>query len=217
MNGALVAYLRIPSIVVTLAAMIGWRDVLRWITGGAWISDLPPGFQWLGLSQGNYRAAMLLLAVLLVALFAYFLRFVAAGRTIYAVGSSVEAARLSGINTALVKISVFALLGGITGLAAALNTVRFHQIPSNAGIGLEMKVIAAVVVGGTAIRGGRGSVAGTVLGVILLSSLEPALTFLGVSPYWEKALQGGIILAAVALDTLRAIFRKRTRALHASA
>ena len=90
-----------------------------------------------------------------------------------------------------------------TGLAALLNSVRFNQIPSNAGLGLELKVIAAVVVGGTAITGGRGSVAGTVLGVMLLGAIGPALTFLGVSAYWERAIQGAIILAAVAFDALR--------------
>jgi len=82
-------------------------------------------------------------------------------------------------------------------LAAVLNSVRFHQIPSNTGLGLEMKVIAAVIVGGTAITGGVGTIAGTVLGVILLGGIGPALTFLGVSVYWERAIQGGIVLTAV--------------------
>ena len=84
-----------------------------------------------------------------------------------------------------------------------LNSVRFNQIPSNAGLGLELKVIAAVVVGGTAITGGRGTIAGTVLGVVLLGAVGPALTFLGVSAYWERAIQGAIILAAVAIDAIR--------------
>jgi rhamnose transport system permease protein len=102
-----------------------------------------------------------------------------------------------------VKFSVFALIGGLTGLAALLNSVRFNQIPGNAGLGLEMKVIASVVVGGAAISGGKGSILGTVLGVILLGAIGPALTFLGVSAYWERALQGAIILAAVAMDAVR--------------
>src|SRR4029078_12548982 len=82
-------------------------------------------------------------------------------------------------------------------------SVRFNQIPSNAGLGLEMKVIAAAVVGGTAIRGGEGSLTGTLLRVVLLGAIGPALTFLGVSAYWERALQGAIILAAVAVDAVR--------------
>ena len=95
---------------------------------------------------------------------------------------------------------MFAAAGTLTGLAAMLNAVRFNQIPSNTGIGLEMKVIAAVVVGGVAIRGGRGHVVGTLLGVVLLGAIGPALTYLGVSAYWERAIQGAIILAAVVFD-----------------
>ena len=95
-----------------------------------------------------------------------------------------------GLNTAAVKWLVFTILGALTGLAAVLNAVRFNQIPSNAGIGLEMKVIAAVVVGGASVAGGTGSVLGTVLGVVLLAAIGPALTFLGVSAYWERGDPG---------------------------
>ena len=203
MNGALVAYVRVPSIVVTLATMVALRDALRWITQGAWVQDLPQGFQWFGLSQGAYPfVAAAVVAGLAVAL-AWGLRHISAGRAIYATGSNPDAARLAGFNTALVKWSVFVAAGALTALAAVMNSVRFNQIPSNAGLGLEMKVIAAVVVGGAAIRGGRGNVAGTLLGVILLGAIGPALTFLGVSAYWERALQGAIILTAVAFDALR--------------
>jgi rhamnose transport system permease protein len=98
---------------------------------------------------------------------------------------------------------VFVVAGALAGLAALLNSVRFNQIPSNTGLGLEMKVIAAVVVGGTTITGGRGTATGTMLGVLLLGAIGPALTFLGVSAYWERAIQGAIILAAVAIDAVR--------------
>jgi rhamnose transport system permease protein len=214
-NGALVAYVRIPSIVVTLATMVALRDGLRWATDGAWIQNLPPGFQWLALTQASYPFVALAIALALTIFFAWTLRHVAAGRAVYATGSNREAARLAGIDTALVTFAVFAIAGGLTGLAAVLNSVRFNQIPSNAGLGLELKVIAAVVVGGTAITGGRGTIAGTVLGVVLLGSIGPALTFLGVSAYWERAIQGGIILAAVAVDALRD--RPHTHAVTAAA
>jgi rhamnose transport system permease protein len=203
LNGALVTYVRVPSIVVTLATMVALRDALRWITQGAWVQDLPQGFQWFGLSQAAYPfVAAAIVAGLAVAM-AWGLRHISAGRAIYATGSNPDAARLAGFNTALVKWSVFVAAGALTALAALMNSVRFNQIPSNAGLGLEMKVIAAVVVGGAAIRGGRGNVAGTLLGVILLGAIGPALTFLGVSAYWERALQGAIILTAVAFDALR--------------
>jgi rhamnose transport system permease protein len=208
-NGALVAYVRIPSIVVTLASMVALRDGLRWATQGAWVSDLPAGFQWLGLSQASYPVLIAATAVGFVAAIGWGLRNLAAGRAVYATGSNAEAARLAGIDTHLQTFAVFAITGALTGLAAVLNSVRFNQIPSNAGLGLEMKVIAAVVVGGTAITGGSGSIAGTVLGVILLGAIGPALTFLGVSAYWERALQGAIILAAVVAEVVRERAEKR--------
>ena len=203
LNGSLVAYLRLPSIVVTLATMVALRDGLRWTTQGAWVQDLPEGFQWLGLSQAAYPIVALLVAAGLLTMMAWGAANLAAGRAIYATGSNPDAARLAGFDTSFVKWAVFTTAGALTGLAALLNSVRFNQIPSNAGLGLEMKVIAAVVVGGTAIRGGRGTFAGTLLGVILLGAIGPALTFLGVNAYWERAIQGGIILTAVAVDAWR--------------
>ena len=202
LNGAFVAILRLPSIVVTLAMMIVLRDALRWTTQGAWVQDLPSGFQWMGLSQRAYPFGAGALACAIVAVLAWSLRHTAAGRLLYATGSSRDAARLAGVNTPVVTLSAFAALGALTGLAAVINAMRFNQVPANTGLGLELKVIAAVVVGGTAITGGRGTIAGTVLGVVLLGAIGPALTFLGVSAYWERAIQGAIILIAVAADAL---------------
>jgi rhamnose transport system permease protein len=217
LNGVLVAYVRIPSIVVTLATMVALRDALRWSTEGAWIENLPRSFQWLGLTQASYPAVTFGGVACLTALLAWTLRHLAAGRAIYATGSNADAARLAGLDVALVKWSVFAAAGTLTGLAALLNSVRFNQIPSNAGLGLEMKVIAAVVVGGTSITGGRGTLPGTVLGVVLLGAIGPALTFLGVSAYWERAIQGAIILTGVAADAIRARAKKDVPQLAASA
>jgi rhamnose transport system permease protein len=202
-NGALVAYVRIPAIVVTLATMVALRDGLRWITQGEWVQNLPDGFQWFGLSQDGSALVTAAVALLLFASAGWALRNIAAGRAVYATGLDSDAARLTGINVASVTFWVFVLTGALTGCAAVLNAVRFNQIPANAGIGLEMKVIAAVVVGGAAITGGKGTVAGAALGVVLLGMLGPALTFLGISPYWERALQGAIILVAVATDSAR--------------
>jgi rhamnose transport system permease protein len=203
LNGALVSYAGIPSIVVTLATMVALRDALRWATDGAWVQDLPAAFQWLGLTQRAFPLAAAAMTAALTLAFAWGLRHLAAGRAVFATGSNPAAARLAGLDPAMVKWSAFTILGALTGLAAVMNAVRFNQIPSNAGIGLEMKVIAAVVVGGASVTGGTGSVAGTMLGVVLLAAIGPALTFLGVSAYWERAIQGGIILVAIAADGLR--------------
>jgi rhamnose transport system permease protein len=202
LNGALVGYLRVPSIVVTLATMVALRDGLRWRTQGSWVGDLPSGFQWLGLSQAGYTALTVALVAGMILFAAWGLRNLTLGRAVFATGSNEPAARIVGINTRVVVFNVFALTGVLTGLAAVLNTVRFNQIPSNSGLGLEMKVIAAVAVGGATITGGSATVLGTVLGVVLLGSIGTALTFLGVNAYWEKAIQGGIILGAIALNTL---------------
>jgi rhamnose transport system permease protein len=200
LNGALVAYAGIPSIVVTLATMTALRDGLRWATDGAWVQDLPASFQWLGLTSGRFPFAATAVVATLTAALAWALRHLAAGRAVYATGSNPGAARLAGLDTSAITLVVFAVLGTLSGLAAVLNAVRFNQIPTNAGIGLEMKVIAAVVVGGTSVRGGTGSVLGTVLGVILLAAIGPALTFLGVNAYWERAIQGAVILIAIGAE-----------------
>jgi rhamnose transport system permease protein len=208
-NGSLVAYVGIPSIVVTLAMMVAVRDGLRWITQGAWVQELPASFQWLGLAQTTYPIVACGATAALLVAFGWGMRHLAAGRAIYATGSNQRAARLAGLDTARVKFSVFVATGALTGLAALLNSVRFNQIPSNAGLGLEMKVIASVVVGGATITGGKGTVIGTLLGVILLGAIGPGLTFLGASAYWERALQGAIILAAVAADAVKILTHQR--------
>lgn len=199
-NGLLIGHLRLPSIIVTLAMLVLWRDALRWLTEGAWVQGLPDKFQWFGLEQRS--GEMLIVAITLVIFvgFAWGLRNLFAGRNIYAVGSDAEAARLAGINAPKVVFWVFSIMGALTGVAALLNAVRFSEIPGNSGVGLELKAIAAVVVGGTAISGGRGKLIGTLIGVALLGTIGTALTFVGINPFWEKAIQGAIILAALCSD-----------------
>lgn len=201
-NGALVSFLKAPSIVVTLATMIALREALSWVTQGAWVQNLPANFQWFGLPQGEGELLLFGIAGFTISLMWWASRKLMLARAIYAVGSNSDAARLLGINTGRVVFGVFLLSGLLTGLAAALNSVRFSEVPTNSGLGLELKAIAAVVVGGTPITGGKGSLAGTVAGVALMGSIGPALTFLRIDPYWEKAFQGAVILVAVLFDAL---------------
>ena len=196
-----------PSIIVTLAMMVVLRDGLRWTTEGAWIQNLPADFQWWGLGSNAGQWLIITSALLAFAGLAWGLIKLGAGRAIYAVGSNEEAARLAGIEPRRVVFGVFILMGMLSGLAAMVNAVRFSVVPGNPGVGLELKAIAAVVVGGTAITGGRGTLVGTLFGVALLGTIGTALTFLGISPFWEKAIQGAIILAALASDTAFERFR----------
>lgn len=200
LNGALIGWLRLPSIIVTLAMLVMWRDALRWVTEGAWIQNLPENFQWFGLGQGTGEVLIVAITSILFLSFAWSMRNLVLGRKVYAVGSDPEAARLAGINSPNVVFGVFVIMGALVGIAALLNAVRFSAIPGNSGIGLELKAIAAVVVGGTAITGGRGRLVGTLIGVALLGTIGTALTFVGINPFWEKAIQGAIILAALVSD-----------------
>jgi rhamnose transport system permease protein len=210
LNGLLIGTLGLPSIVVTLAMLVAWRDLLRWVTEGAWITELPAGFQWFGFSSGVALWIIVGIAMAVLLSAAWSLRTLRAGRVIYAVGSDRDAARLAGISTPRVVLIVFMLMGALVGIAAALNAVRFNAIPSNAGVGLEMKAIAAVVVGGVAITGGRGTLLGTLIGVCLLGTIGTALSFVGINPYWEKAIQGAIILAALVSGTVLGRISPRT-------
>lgn len=208
-NGILVGWFKLPSIIVTLAMLVAWRDSLRWTTEGAWVQDLPTNFQWFGLGQTGGKLLIVGIPLIIFALFAWSLRNLNLGRAIYAVGSDAEAARLAGIKPNNIVFGVFVVMGALVGLAALLNAVRFSSIPSNAGIGLELKAVAAVVVGGAAITGGRGTLIGTLIGVALLGTIGTALTFLGINPFWEKAIQGLIILAALVSDVILARLEKK--------
>ena len=207
LNGLLVTAARIPAIIATLATMVLLRNAVLRATGGDWIQDLPPGFQWFGLPPAAAPTVYIAGAALLFATAAWALRHTSGGRAFYAVGCDHEAARRIGLRPARWVVGAFVAMGVCTAAAALLNFTRYPTIETNAGLGFELKVIAAVVVGGTAITGGRGSLPGTLLGVILLGSIGTVFTFLHVNPAWEKAIQGAILLAAVVADTA---FRKES-------
>lgn len=203
LNGALTAYAAIPSIIVTLGMMGLLRGLMTWITGGAWIRDLPPRFS----AWTDARLAGLPLPVWLAGAAAAAVGVAMArlrwGRWVYAAGSQRRAARLSGVPVRAVTLSVFALLGTLVGLAAFVFASRFSLVQSNAGRGFELEVITGVVVGGTDIFGGRGTVLGSMLGVLLITTVETALAFLRIAPEWVPAVQGALILVAVLGDALR--------------
>lgn len=202
LNGVLVAYLGLPSIVVTLATMVTWQEALRLWRQGQTIY-LPNGIQWFGLSQQGGQALVISLAFLLLVGGAWAMKNLAVGRFIHATGTDAEATRLAGIDPQRTTFGVFVLMGALAGLAAVFNLVQSPQIQPNAGDGLELKAIAAAVVGGVAISGGRGTLWGVLLGMMLLANVNPALTLFRMDAYWEKAIQGLVILLAVVADGIR--------------
>jgi len=202
LNGVLIAYLGLPSIVVTLATMVTWQEALRLWQQGRYI-NLPAGIQWFGLSQPTGQAVVISLTFILLIGAAWAMKNLSAGRFVYATGTDAEAARLAGIDPKRTTFGVFVLMGILAGLAAVLNMVQSPQVQPNCGEGLELKAIAAAVVGGVAISGGRGTLWGVLLGMLLLANVNPALTHFHQPPYWEKAIQGLVILLAVVADGIR--------------
>jgi rhamnose transport system permease protein len=207
-NGALVAGLRLPSIVVTLATMVTWRKALDWLRQGEFV-NLPEAGQWFGLNQSTGQWTLIATALTLLGLLGFATKHLAAGRFIYAVGSDAEAARLAGLRPQLTTFCVFVFMGALVGFAAMMNVVQSPQVDPKSGSGLELKAIAAAVVGGVAVSGGRGKLWGVFVGLLLLACVSPALTHLHVEAYWEKAIQGTIILLAVVADGLRS--RKKSK------
>jgi rhamnose transport system permease protein len=202
LNGVLVAGLRLPSIVVTLATMVTLREALRWKRQGVFV-NLPDGVQWMGLSQVAGQWTLIAVALMLLVALAFATKHLTAGRFVYAVGTDAEAARLAGIRPQLTTFYIFVVMGALVGLAAMMNAVQSPQVDPKSGSGLELKTIAAAVVGGVAISGGRGNLWGVFAGLLLLACISPALTHLRIEAYWEKAIQGAIILLAVVADGMR--------------
>jgi ribose/xylose/arabinose/galactoside ABC-type transport system permease subunit len=201
-NGFFVAYLRVPSIVVSLGMLSILKGGLILWTGGEWIYNLPPGFQIaqqkpLGIPLPIY------LMVILTILAALWLRYSATGRSIYAVGGNKEAARLSGISERTVIMQVFMINGFMVGIASLLFATQFNAIQSTVPPGLELLIITASVVGGVSILGGTGTVIGSTLGAILIHVIPAAMIFASISDYWRQAVQGLLILITVLADLYR--------------
>lgn len=200
--GLLVAYARIPSIVVTLGALSILRGGLISVTGGAWISNLPPAFL---LAQQKLLGVPipLIAMVVLTVLAAFWMRNSAFGRSLYALGGNPEAAVASGIPAERRIVQVFAIHGFFAGLAAILFATQLQVIQSTVPPNLELTIITAAVIGGVSILGGTGTVIGSTLATILFATIGSALIFVNVSAYWLRAVIGLLILITVLADMLR--------------
>lgn len=202
-NGLFVAKLQLPPIIVTLATMSIYRGAVTWYTQGQWIQGLPKSFTFLGQGTFLHVPIPIWIAALSAVIGAAFLQLSRTGRHIYAVGSNPVSAELSGINVDRIRLLTYVLSGLLVGVASLVYASRFSQIQSNTGVGFELTVITAAVVGGTNIFGAVGSVWGTLSGVLLLGSVHPALAYRHISSYWENAIQGSFILLAILGDAIR--------------
>ncbi|CAI2137328.1 TPA: ABC transporter permease [Serratia fonticola] len=202
-NGACIAYLRMPPIIVTLASMGIARGLALLYTGGYPISGLPDMFSFFG--RGSVLGIQVPVLIMVgVYILAYLmLNHLPFGRYVYAIGGNEEAARLSGIRVPRYKVLVYVVSGTTAALAGLVLTSRLMSGQPNAGEGFELDAIAAVVLGGAAISGGRGAIIGTLVGAMMLGVLNNGLNLMSVSPYIQNVVKGGIILAAIYLSSSR--------------
>lgn len=202
-SGSLTAYARIPGIISTLAMMEIARGSALLYTGGYPLSGLPSSFSFIG--QGYvFGIPMPAIIMIIVFIVAYIiLNHLPYGRYIYAIGGNQEAVRLSGIKVRRIKASVYVISGITASIAGIIMTSRLSSGQPMAGEGYELDAIAATVLGGTAISGGRGHIFGTFLGALLLGVLSNGLNLLGVSPYAQRVLKGVIIIAAIYYSSFR--------------
>lgn len=199
-QGFLVGYLKIPAFVVTLGGLGAWRGATLVLSDGQPISTFSDDFKWWG--QGFiWKIPVPVIIFLLFVVVAFIvLRYSRYGRWIYALGGNAEAARLSGLNTNFLTLSVYAISGFCCGMAGFLLTARLNSAEQVAGQGDELTAIAAVVIGGTSLFGGVGGVIGTLIGVMLIGVLTNGLVLLNVANYWQPIVIGAVVVLSVFVD-----------------
>ncbi|HEY3266398.1 MAG TPA: ABC transporter permease [Armatimonadota bacterium] len=201
-GGTVITRLNVPPFIMTLALYTAIRGMAYVYTNAVPVGDLPDRFTWWG------GAPMVIIAVIAFAVGEFTLRRTRFGRYVYAVGGNEEASRLSGVRVAAVKTWVYVMMGTLGGLCGVLQAARIGSGDPEAGAGFELNAIAAVVLGGASLMGGRGTALGTLVGVLVIGVLNNGLQQVGVSPYWQLVIKGLVILLAVVLDQIKARWMK---------
>ena len=202
-NGYLIGYVRIPAFIATLGTQGVCYGISLIISQGMPFSSFPQNFDWMGTAKVGGISFLLLFTIILYILFWIFSTKTKTGRYIYSIGGNREAVRLSGINTAKYEMIAYVICGFLAGVGGLMMTSRLNFASPSAGENYEMETIAAVVIGGTMMTGGSGSVLKTSIGAVLLYVLKNRLTINDVSPYYQKLVTGAIIILAVFLDTMK--------------
>lgn len=212
-NGALVAFGRVPAMVITLGTLYAFRGINVAWTGSNRInaSDLPPEFLGLGTQAIFSIPVLTIIALVVLAAVACYLSNTRAGREFYAIGSAPEAAELYGLASRRRVLVAFVLCGTLSGLGGVLYAARYGTVNSQAGLGFELQAIGAAVIGGVAIVGGVGTVLGAAIGAYLLLTIARALPVLGIPDFWQQALVGALIIGAIVLD--RVLARRQSKRL----
>lgn len=201
-NGSIITYGNVPPIIATLGTLSIYRGLVFFYSQGTWINsfELPQSFKLLSKGTPLGLPNMVVIAIFVGVIVYYFLNHTRTGRDIYAVGSNPDAAQFAGIRKKRIIFLVYLLSGLLSGLAAVLWVSRFESAQTNTALGFELQTVAASVVGGVSISGGVGTVPGVLLGTLLLGTIQNSLTLIRISPFWQLAAQGLLILVAVISD-----------------
>ena len=202
-NGVLIARLKIPAFIATLGMMSVARGAALFITNGQTIHMFPSEFRFFSAGSIEKIPIPVIYALLVVILAVFILNYTKFGRYIYAIGGNKEAARLSGINVKAVETWAYIISGITCGIGAVILTGRLNAAQPIAGIGYELDAIAAVIIGGTSLNGGEGTITGTLMGAILIGMLRNGLNLLNVSPFLQQIVIGSVIVGAVFFDQYR--------------
>lgn len=202
-NGVLVTAFRIPPFIATLAMLSIGRGLTQLYTGGRPFTGLDPTFNQLGQGSVGPIPFPVLVMLITVGISWLVLRHTVFGRNVYAVGSNPEAARLAGVRVTRVLIGVYAISGFLSALGGLVLTARLSSAQPTAGLGFELDAIAAVVVGGTSLAGGEGSILRTLIGALIIGVLNNGLNLLNVDPFIQPVVKGAVIVIAVGLDRLK--------------
>jgi len=201
-NSVIIAYGNVPPIIATLGTLSIYRGLVFYYSQGTWINsfELPANFKLLSKGTPLGLPNMVIIAILVAVVVFYFLKYTRTGRDIYAVGSNPDAAQFAGIRKQRIIFLVYVISGLLSGLAAVLWASRYESAQTNTALGFELQTVAAAVVGGVSISGGVGTVPGVLLGALLLGIIQNSLTLIRISPFWQLAAQGLLILIAVISD-----------------
>ena len=203
-SGSMVAYFGVPSFVASLGMMMVASGFAYMISGGLSIYQIPPAFDWLGRGEAFWGIPNAVVLMVLLYLFAQFVMSrTTAGRYIYAVGGNPEAARLSGVPVKKILLWVYTVSGALAGLGGVVMASQFRSGDPKYGLMYELYVIAAVVVGGTSLAGGRGKVFGTLIGAFIIAVIQNGMNLTGVQSYTQKVVLGIVLLSAVLLDMIK--------------
>ncbi|MDR2048329.1 MAG: ABC transporter permease [Treponema sp.] len=203
MNVLFITVFKIPAIVVTLATAQLFTGAMPIFVEGS-IYDLPPSFTWLAFSAKLFGIipASIVIMLIVAAFFLLFMKYTRFSKKIYAIGNNVESARLSGIDVTKTTVLAFLTAGILYGISAAIIATASQRVTMTMGMGLEMQFIAAALLGGTSVSGGRGTILGTVFGTLILSIIAPASNYLGINPDYSDLVTGIIIVVSVVINLL---------------